>query len=277
MKHEGKIALVTGAVRGIGRVVATRLASEGADIIVADKELGPEADEVAAEWREMGRQVWLYQADLKDPKSIRKLTRAIKADVGKLDIFVHNAAFGTMAHVLRIGIASWKTALDINVTALLLLAQQLTPLLKQNGGHIIAMSSIGAGMAFSEYACVGVTKAAVESLVRYLAFELAALGIHVNAVSAGPIHTRALDWFKYPHGVHAYSKAKTAWGRTGQPSDVAGVISFLCTEDAHWIVGQTILADGGITMGEDFIDWVTDEEKEAAIQKQIKEGLRLPE
>lgn len=274
MKHEGKIALVTGAVRGIGRVVATRLANEGADIIIADKELGEEADEVAAEWRALGRQVWMYEADLKEPKSIRALTKAIRADVGKLDIFVHNAAFGTMAHVLRIGIMSWKAALDINVTALLLLSQQLTPLLKESKGHIIAMSSIGAGMAFSEYACVGVTKAAVESLVRYLAFELAALGIHVNAVSAGPIATRALDWFKYPHGVHAYSKAKTAWGRTGQPSDLAGIISFLCTEDAHWIVGQTILADGGITMGEDFIDWVTDEEKAAAIEKQRKNGLR---
>ena len=274
MQHEGKIALVTGAVRGIGKVVAHRLASEGADIIIADKDLGDEADATAEEFRALGRQVWLYQADLKDPKSIRVLTKAIKADVGKLDIFVHNAAFGTMANVLRIGLYSWKAALDINVTALLLLAQQLAPLLKESKGHIVAMSSIGAGMAFSEYACVGVTKAAVESLVRYLAFELAALGIHVNAVSAGPIQTRALDWFKYPHGVHAYSKANTAWGRTGQPSDLAGIISFLCTEDAHWIVGQTILADGGITMGEDFIDWVTDEEKAAAIEKQRKNGLR---
>ena len=274
MQHEGKIALVTGAVRGIGKVVAHRLASEGADIIIADKDLGDEADATAEEFRALGRQVWLYQADLKDPKSIRVLTKAIKADVGKLDIFVHNAAFGTMANVLRIGLYSWKAALDINVTALLLLAQQLAPLLKESKGHIVAMSSIGAGMAFSEYACVGVTKAAVESLVRYLAFELAALGIHVNAVSAGPIQTRALDWFKYPHGVHNYSQAKTMWHRMGQPSDVAGVISFLCTPDAHWIVGQVIRADGGITMGEDFLDWVTEEEREAAIAKQKKEGLR---
>jgi NAD(P)-dependent dehydrogenase (short-subunit alcohol dehydrogenase family) len=267
LKHEGRIALVTGAVRGIGRVVATRLASEGADIIVADKELGPEADELVAEFEGMGRRVWTYEVDLKVDKSIRALCKSIKTDVGQLDILVHNAAFGTMGNVLRMGLFSWRAAMDINVTALLLLSQQLAPLLKETKGHIVAMSSIGASMAFSEYACVGVTKAAVESLVRYLAFELAPLGIHCNAVSAGPIKTRALDWFKYPHGVHKYSETKTVWHRMGQPSDVAGVISFLCTPDAHWIVGQVIRADGGITMGEDFLDWVSPEEREEAMAK----------
>ena len=274
MKHEGKIALVTGAVRGIGKAIAHRFASEGADIIIADKELGEDAEATAEEFRALGRQVWLYQVDMKDPKEIRAFTKAVKKDIGKLDILIHNAAFGTMANVLRIGLFSWKAAMDINVTALLLLAQQLAPLLSKSKGHILAMSSIGAGMAFSEYACVGVTKAAVESLVRYLAFELAPLGIHCNAVSAGPIQTRALDWFKYPHGVHKYSETKTMWHRTGQPEDVAGIMSFLATPDAHWIVGQVVRADGGITMGEDFLDWVTPEEREAAFEKQRKEGLR---
>jgi NAD(P)-dependent dehydrogenase (short-subunit alcohol dehydrogenase family) len=271
MKHEGKIALVTGAVRGIGKAVAYRFASEGADIIIADKELGEEADATAEEFRALGRQVWLYQVDMKDPKEIRAFTKAVKKDIGKLDILIHNAAFGTMANVLRIGLFSWKAALDINVTALLLLSQQLAPLLAKSKGHIVAMSSIGAGMAFSEYACVGVTKAAVESLIRYLAFELGPLGIHCNAVSAGPIQTRALDWFKYPHGVHKYSETKTTWHRMGQPGDVVGVMSFLCTPDAHWIVGQVLRADGGITMGEDFLDWVGPEEREEALAKRAKD------
>lgn len=270
MNHEGRIALVTGAVRGIGKAIAMRLASEGADIVIADKELGPAADETAGELRALGRRVWLFQVDLKDDKAIRALARGIKEDVGQLDILVHNAAFGTMGNVLRMGLFSWRAAMDINVTALLLLAQQLAPMLSERKGHIVAMSSIGASMAFSEYACVGVTKAAVESLVRYLAFELAPLGIHCNAVSGGPIQTRALDWFKYPQGVHKYSETKTVWHRMGQPEDVAGVISFLCSPDAHWVVGQVVRADGGISMGENFMDWIDPEERAAAEAKARK-------
>ncbi len=184
---------------------------------------------------------------------------------------MHNAAFGTMGPILRLGIYSWRAAMDINVTALLLLAQGLAPLLQKNehGGWIIGLSSIGADMTFSEYANIGVSKAALESLCRYLAFELAPTGIRCNAVSAGPIKTRALDWFKYPQAVDRYSETKSPLHRSGVPTDLDGVVSFLCTPDADWIVGQTIRADGGISLGENFTDWLTDEERaaEAASKK----------
>jgi NAD(P)-dependent dehydrogenase (short-subunit alcohol dehydrogenase family) len=149
MKHDGKIALVTGGTRGIGRAISLRLAQDGADIILNYKSDGETAEQTAQEIRDLGRTVWLYQADMRDDKAIRGLTKAIKDDVGKLDILVHNAAFGTMGSILRMGLFSWRAAMDINVTALLLLSQQLAPLLREQGGHIIGLSSIGADMTFS--------------------------------------------------------------------------------------------------------------------------------
>ena len=263
MKHDGKIALVTGGTRGIGKAISLRLAQDGADIILNYKSDSATAEETAQEIRDLGRRVWVFQADMRDDKAIRGLCKTITDDVGQLDILVHNAAFGTMGSILRMGLFSWRAAMDINVTALLLLSQRLADLLKDGGGHIIGLSSIGADMTFSEYANIGVSKAAMEALCRYLAYELAPMGIRCNAVSAGPIQTRAIDWFKYPHAVHNYSETKSPLHRMGTPQDLCGIVSFLCTPDADWILGQTIRADGGISMGEDFMDWLSDEERAA--------------
>jgi len=267
MRHDGKIALVTGGTRGIGKAISLRLAQEGADIILNYKSDTATAEETAAEIRALGRTVWVLQCDMKDDKAVRKFCKGIRDDIGQLDILIHNAAFGTMGPILRLGVYSWRAAMDINVTALLLLAQGLAPLLTKNGGWIIGLSSIGADMTFSEYANIGVSKAALESLCRYLAFELAPMGIRCNTVSAGPIKTRALDWFKHPQAVDRYSETKSPLHRIGKPEDLDGVVSFLCTPDADWIVGQVIRADGGISMGENFTDWLTDEEREADAAK----------
>jgi len=261
MKHAGKVALVTGGSRGIGLAIARRLAAEGADIIVNYKKDGDAAAAAADEFRGLGRRAWAFQADMKEDAAIRDLSKQVKSEVGQLDILVHNAAFGTMGKILRMGLYSWRAAMDINVTALLQLAQQLAPLLSERKGHIVGLSSIGADMTFSEYACIGVSKAAMEALCRYLAFELAPLGIHCNAVSAGPIRTRAIDWFKFPNAVENYAKSKSPLHRMGVPDDLAGIVSFLCTPDADWIVGQVIRADGGISMGENFMDWLSPEER----------------
>lgn len=263
MKHEGKIALVTGGTRGIGKAISQRLASEGADIILNYKKDSVTAEETAEELRAMGRKVWVFQADMKDDKAIKAMCRQIKSEVGSLDILVHNAAFGTMGSILRMGLYSWRAAMDINVTALLVLVQQLADLLAEGGGHVVGLSSIGADMTFSEYANIGVSKAAMEALVRYIAFELAPMGIHCNGVSAGPVETRALDWFKFPHAVHRYAETKSPLSRIGKPDDLSGIVSFLCTPDADWVVGQILRADGGISMGENFLDWLDPEERAA--------------
>ncbi|MCK6527116.1 SDR family oxidoreductase [Myxococcota bacterium] len=252
----GKIALVTGGSRGIGKAIALRLAREGADVIINYKQDAAAAEEAAAEVRGFGRRAWAFQADMRKPEEIKRLCAEIKKEVGDLGILVHNAAFGTMAPTMRMGRASWQATFDTNVTALLLLSQGVYPLLKKSGGHIVAISSVGSFTCFSEYAAIGSSKAAMEALVRYLAFDLAREGIRANTVSAGPVDTRAVTWFKYPNAVWNFGTKKSPLGRMGMPEDLAGIVAFLCTPDADWIVGQTIVADGGIMLGVEFKDWL---------------------
>ena len=119
MKHQGKVALVTGGTRGIGKAISRRLAEDGADIILNYKSDSATAEETADELRALGRKVWVFQADMRDDKAIRGLAKQVKTEVGQLDILVHNAAFGTMGSILRMGLFSWKAAMDINVGPIL--------------------------------------------------------------------------------------------------------------------------------------------------------------
>ena len=114
MKHEGKVALVTGGSRGIGKAISLRLAQDGADIILNYKSDASTAQETAQEIQAMGRRTWLFQADLKDDKPLKALCDSIKKDVGQLDILVHNAAFGTMGNILRMGLYSWNASMAIS-------------------------------------------------------------------------------------------------------------------------------------------------------------------
>jgi NAD(P)-dependent dehydrogenase (short-subunit alcohol dehydrogenase family) len=163
-----------------------------------------------------------------------------------------------MGRIERMGLYSWDATYEINVRSVMLCARAAHPMLKESGGCIVALSSIGAFVAFQEYAAVGSSKAALESLVRYLANEFTPDGIAVNAVSAGPVDTRAIQWFRKPEAVHRFAECKTTQGRIGQPEDISSVVAFLCSDKARWIVGQTIVADGGITLGINFEDWLRD-------------------
>lgn len=252
----GKVALVTGGSRGIGKAIALRLARDGADIIINYKKDTAAAEETAVEIEAMGRRVLLAPADMRSPDEIKGLFKDLAAGWDQLDILVHNAGFGVMGQILRLGRFSWNATFETNVTALLLLVQSAHPWLVRNGGHIIAIGSEGSRTCFSEYTAIGTSKAALEALIRYMAFEFVRDGIRVNCVSAGPVETRAIQWFKYPQAVHNFAQRKSPMGRIGKPDDLQGIVSFLCSEDANWIVGQTIIADGGIMLGVDFKDWL---------------------
>jgi len=252
----GKVALVTGGSRGIGKAIALRLARDGADIIINFKKDTAAAEETAAEIESMGRRVMLVPADMRSPDEIKGLFKTLGESWDQLDILVHNAGFGVMGPILRLGRFSWNATFETNVTALLLLVQSAHPWLARNGGHIIGIGSEGSRTCFSEYTAIGTSKAALEALIRYMAFEFVRDGIRVNCVSAGPVETRAIQWFKYPQAVHNFAQRKSPMGRIGKPDDLQGIVSFLCSEDANWIVGQTIIADGGIMLGVDFKDWL---------------------
>ncbi|MGH7197777.1 MAG: SDR family oxidoreductase, partial [Candidatus Omnitrophota bacterium] len=142
----------------------------------------------------------------------------------------------------------WDISLDVNAKALLLLAQSALPLMKQAGGKIVAISSLGAHHFTPNYGAIGISKAALENLVRYLAVELAPLKIHVNAVSGGLVDTDSLKMFPNLDAMKKEFLQRTPGGRLGKPEDLADVVSFLLSPQSDWIYGQTLTADGGYSL-----------------------------
>ncbi len=253
-RFEGKIALVTGSGRGIGRTIALRLAAEGADLVINYFRNRDAADDTAAEIRALGRHAHIVRADVGDPEDIERLVGEAGEVFGGLDILVHNAASGYNRPVMEQRVKGWDWTLNINARAALFLAQRAAPIMEaRGGGAIVNISSVGAQRVLPEYVVVGASKAALEAVTRYLAVELAPKKIVVNAVSAGIVHTDALKHFPQMRErfeeIFAYALERTPAGQVVTPDDVANVVLFLCSPDAFMIRGQTILIDGGATLG----------------------------
>lgn len=251
-RFAGKIALVTGSGRGIGRAIALRLAREGADVIVNYFRNRESAEETAAAVSAMGRRAQLVKANVAEEDDLARLFEAARA-FGGLDILINNAASGYNRPVLEQRVKGWDWTLNINARAALFAAQHAASLMQaRGGGSIVNISSIGAQRVMPQYVLVGVSKAALESLTRYLAVELAPLGINVNAVSGGFVETEALKYFSMAQPILADQAAFVAQyipaGRMVTPEDIAAVVAFLCTPDASMIRGQVIVVDGGLTL-----------------------------
>jgi len=259
MQLEGKVALVTGGTRGIGLEVSRRLADRGANLILVYKKDVENAETARTALEERGAKVQLIQADLRKPGGVDEVFEAIRTGLDQIDILVLNAAFGTMGEVDRMGRYSWRASYDTNVLSPMLTARGALPWLKRKGGVITAISTLGAHTAYPTYVAIGSSKAAMETLVRYMAFEWAEYGIRANSVAAGPVETRAIDWFRYPDAVRIFTAKKGLAGRMGLPSDIADVAIWLCTDESRWVWGQSIIAEGGILCGVDFAEWKGDE------------------
>ncbi|MGN6591419.1 MAG: SDR family oxidoreductase [Terriglobales bacterium] len=246
---QGKIALVTGAARGIGRAIALRLAQGGADVAVNYDTSEEAAARLRDEIEALGRRALAVKADAASPEGIAKLFGAVKDTFGALDIFVNNAIdVATYGPVTRQRLEGWEHTVNGNTSALLLSAQKALPLMKGRRGKILSLSSLGSQYYIPGYASIGVTKAATEALTRYMAVELGKHGINCNTLSGGPIDTDALKLFaNYPQMKEACENLSPA-GRIGQPEDLAEVAAFLCSDAANWIYGQTIIADGGLSL-----------------------------
>jgi len=244
----GKRALVTGGSRGIGRAIALRLAALGADVAISYIKNEKAAEETGCAIEALGRRAPRIRADVSEPKEIKALFAAAKQAFGGLDIFVSNAVSGVLGPATRIGKFGWDLALNANARAFLLGAQEAAKLFPESGGKIVAVSSIGSFSCLSGYAAVGASKAALETLVRYFAKELAPRGVNVNAVSGGPVETEALDFFPDKDRLLEEWKGRSPAGRIARPEEIAAVAVFLLSEEASWIQGQTIVADGGLTL-----------------------------
>jgi enoyl-[acyl-carrier protein] reductase III len=254
MRFEGKVALVTGSGRGIGKVIVRRFASEGANVVINYFRNREAAEATAEEITALGRAVHLVRADLGKPEDVERVVGSTVEALGGLDILVHNAASGYNRPVMEQRVKGWDWTLNINARAALFLAQRAAPVMEaRGGGAMVNISSLGAQRVLPEYVVVGASKAALEAVTRYLAVELAPKNIVVNAVSAGIVRTDALQHFpsmREQFEEHFdYARQRTPAGRILTPEDVAGVVAFLCSPEAAMIRGQTIIIDGGATLG----------------------------
>lgn len=245
----GKIALVTGSARGIGKAIALKLAEQGADVVVNYVTSEEPAKQLVEQIRALGRRAALVCADAQGAEGIGKIFEVVKSEFGALDIFINNAIdVATFGPALRQKQDAWEHTVNRNTTALLLSTQKAVPLMKGRRGKVISLSSLGSQFYIPNYAPIGVTKAATEALTRYLAVELGKHGINVNAVSGGPIDTDALKLFSTYDQMKNACETMSPAGRIGTPEDLAEVVAFLASDAANWIYGQTIIADGGLSL-----------------------------
>lgn len=240
----GRVALITGGSRGIGRAIAIRLAEHGMDVVVNYVRHRKDAQDTATEVEKFGRRCLLVKANVAKEDDVQAMFETIKKEFGTLDVLVSNAASGVLKPALELTERHWDWAMDINAKALLGLVQNGLPLMKE-GARVIAVSSLGSVRAIRNYTTVGASKAALESLVRHLAVELGPRGIRVNTVSAGAVDTDALKKFPNRGEILDNAMARTPLGRLTTPDDVADVALFLCSNLADMIQGQVVTVDGG--------------------------------
>ena len=240
----GKTALVTGGSRGIGRAICLELAKRGADICFNYLRNHAAARSVESELSDLGAQAVRHRANVADDAAIEGLVEAAVDRFGKIDILVNNAASGVMRSSKDLSEKHWDWTQTINAKAPWRLAT-FTSAHMPTGSRIINISSPGSNRVLPQYFPVGVSKATLEAVTRYMAIDLGPKGIAVNAVSASFVETDALDAFPDELGIKDVALRPTPAGRTVTPEDVARVVAMLCSTDAEMIRGQVITVDGG--------------------------------
>jgi enoyl-[acyl-carrier protein] reductase III len=243
MNLDGRSVLVTGGTRGIGKAIALRLVSRGASRVALgylrnDSAAAKAADEVRA----AGAEPVLVRGNVASERVVNEF-----ASHGPYAAVVHNAATGVIRTALEAEDKHWDWTLAANARALLSLARACVPEM-ESGSSIVAVSSLGSTRVMENYVLVGASKAALESVVRYLAVELAPRGIRVNAVSAGLVETDALDHFPNREQMLRGAHERTPAGRLVEPEDVAGAVAYLCSDDAAMVRGHTLIVDGGYSL-----------------------------
>jgi enoyl-[acyl-carrier protein] reductase III len=245
-----RVVLITGGSRGIGKAIALRLAREGPKHLVVGYCMNREAAvETVAEIEALGVEASAYGTDVSKEDLLQGMFDHVAESFGRLDVFISNAARTSFRPALKLSSRAWRRILDLNATAFLNGSRMAAELMRQNGGgRIVGLSSLGSGFALPEYSGLGASKAAIESLARYLAVELAPLGINVNVVSGGFVDTESMRLNPEFDRLAEYLTRRTPGGRIGRPEDLAGVVAFLCSPESEWIRGQTLVADGGFSL-----------------------------
>jgi enoyl-[acyl-carrier protein] reductase III len=238
-----RTAFITGASRGIGRAIALQLASEGTSVAVGFFRNRTKAEAVCGEVEGLGVKAVPIKVHVGDLDAVDRAFDDVAEVFGSLDAFVSNAASGVLRDLSDVDARGWQWTMDINARAFLFGANRAAALMPQ-GGSIVALTSAGSTKVLPGYGAVGASKAALEALVRYLAVELPP-NVRVNAVSPGVVDTDALTHFPNRDELIAAATAKTPAGRLTTPTDVAGCVSFLCSDAAEMIRGHVLVIDGG--------------------------------
>ncbi|MFF0018616.1 SDR family oxidoreductase [Streptomyces sp. NPDC005374] len=239
-------AVVTGGTRGVGLAVARRLCADGTDVLLVYGHSDADAKHALDSLAGLPGTVTAVRADLTAPAGVVRVLREVRQTWGALDVFVHAAAQRRPSAGPRVSLRDARDDLALALAPLLAGVPALTDLMAGRPGRVIAVSSAGAGRVVRSYLTQGVAKAALESLVRYLAVELAPAGITVNAVSTSKIDKGAGS--EGPAHVAAALAARTPAGRLTTADDIADAVALLCRPDAGWIHGQVVTVDGGLSL-----------------------------
>jgi len=240
----GRVALVTGSARNIGRAIALELASAGAAVMVSARTSAADAEAVVTEIRNGGGRAAVKLADVADPDSAAALVAAAIESFGRLDILVNNAAVRREIDFARLDYREWRDIVGTILDGAYLCSHAALPHLMASGsGTIINIGGLAAHTGASRRAHVIAAKAGLEGLTRALAHDLAPFGIVVNTIAPGLVDT-VRDQLPSHHAAH-----KPLVGRLGKPAEIAALVHFLCGPDARYITGQTIHANGGVFMG----------------------------
>ena len=245
-KLNGKVAVVTGASKGIGAAIAQELAGEGAAVVVNYANSPGSAEAIVAKIKADGGQAKAVRADVSKPAEARQLIDAALSAFGRVDILVNNAGVYEFSPLAEISEEHYNRIFDLNVKGLLFATQAAAGAFDERGGSIINISSLASQMSVPHAAVYSATKAAVDSFTRTLAAELGPRKILVNSILPGPVETEGTHAMAGFDALSAEFVPRTPLGRIGQPNDIASVVSFLASDQAGWITGQVIPVAGGL-------------------------------
>ena len=247
-RFEGQVALITGGGRGIGQEVAARLAAEGARVAIFDMNVEG-AEETCARVRHAGGEAKAYGVDVTSRNTVAAAVKSAATDFGRIDVLVNNAGIGWRIPFLEITDADWSKIIGTNLTGYFIVGQEVARVMVANRkGRIVNVASINAHIGTDHQAAYAASKGGIVALTRVMAFELAPLGICVNAVSPGPIETE-LSAMNLSPATRRSREQRIPQGRLGQPDELAAAIAFLASPDASYINGTVLVVDGGLISG----------------------------
>jgi len=249
MRLEGKVAIVTGAARGIGRAIAIRFALEGARVAIIDLR-DAEGRGVVRLIEATGGQACFLRADVSDSAQVQAAVRAVLDRWGTIDILVNDAGICPFESFLEMPEALWEQVLDVNLKGYFLVSQAVARVMVERGirGRIIAVSSISAEFGGSSQAHYCASKAGINLLVKSMAISLGPHGITVNAVLPGTVETAINREALADPAARDYWSKRAPLGRLGQPEDIAGPVLFFATDDSAWCTGALLVVDGGTSV-----------------------------